>query len=124
LHILFGVKASVSSEFRFREDVLLFTDDLEIGSRALHHRRQQIMLLRLTKGLGVNNDLVLGIDSVVALDDAIGAFHLGALVVGHVTLPGLPALARLVVVIVQPAFNLFDLLAQGLQLLLLALDKR
>ena len=52
----------------------------------------------------------------------MGGLHLGRLVVRDVALPRLPALAGLVIIMVEPLPNLGNPLAEGLHKLPLALD--
>ena len=77
----------------------------------------------VAEGLGVHHDLMLrvhGGDSVVALDDAVGAYKLGALVVGEVALHRLTTATDSVFVLRGPGDDLFRLLLQCSELLFLA----
>src|SRR5688572_4935168 len=125
--LAFSVKAGIGGELRLVEDVLFNTDRLEVLARARDHRHQQVMLLRFAKGFGMDDDLVFGIDTghaIIALNHAVGALHLGAFVVGEITLLRLAALSRLIVILGKPAFDLRYLLAKRLQLPTLALHSR
>ena len=67
------------------------------------------MLLRLAKGLRMDDDLMPGIDgshAVIALNHAVAGLHLGAVVVGDVALARLAGLARFVVVVIEPGLEL------------------
>ena len=78
------------------------------------------MLLGFPESLGMHHDLMPGINggnTVVALNDPVGTFHLRALVVAEIALPGLPTLARLVIIAVKPTLNFLNLLPQRLEVL-------
>ena len=75
------------------------------------------MILTPAEGLGMNDDLVLAIDerlTVVALDDAMGCFHLGRVVIREVTADLLARGAVLGVIILEPLPDTLGLLLQAL----------
>ena len=72
------------------------------------------MFLGGAEGLGIDHDLVFGIDTghpVVPLDHAFAGLDLGAVIIGDVALDGGAAFARLVVMIIEPSLYFSGLVA-------------
>src|SRR3990170_1717216 len=85
------------------------------------------MLLRLPKGLGMDDDLMPGVGcyhAIVALDHAMGGDHLGTFIVCDVALFDVPALADFVLMLTQPLLDLPRLGAKVGQMLLFLLLHR
>ncbi len=126
LHVLFGVEAAVAGQFGLFEDVFFFPDRLEVLPRSFDHGFQYCGF-GVSGRLCMDHDLMLAVDhryAVVALDDAVGGLHVGAFIVGDVALPRFALAAGLVVVFLEPGFDLFDLRLEGGNVLLFLLYDR
>ncbi len=120
LDIGLRVKAAVRRELRGGEGISRDPDGREVLPHPLNHRLQQVMLLRHPKGFGVYHNLVLGVHdrhSIISLDHTMRGLHLGTFIVGEITLNRFAALARLVLMVLQPLFDLLDPLSERVDIL-------
>ena len=94
---------------------------LKILQGPVQHGRPMGMILTSAEGLGVNDDLVLPIDerlAVVPLEDPMGRFHLGRVVIREVTADLFARGPVLRVMIFEPLPDTLGLLLQALHLAL------
>ena len=84
------------------------TNALPVCKRILKHGRNMAVVLAITEGLTMNNDLVLGINeglAVIAPDDAVGSHHAGRIVVRNITLFLSASRTYLWLILCQPLIN-------------------
>ncbi len=108
LHVRFAVKAAVGDERRLLQDIVVIAELAHALARALEHRHEQPVLLRLAKSLCRNDDLMLRVhhgNPVVALDDALAGLHLGALIIGDVALHHSARCADLILTLPKEPFD-------------------
>ena len=81
------------------------------------------MVLAVTRGLTMNDDLVLGINeglAIISLDGAVGGHHHGRVIVRHITPFFSTSRTQLGLILGQPCIDLLGLLLQFLHQLLAA----
>jgi hypothetical protein len=92
MHIRFIREAGIGCNDGFvstLEDVLVDTESLIAFFNGFGNRQQGMVLLAFAKGLCVNDNLVFPVyrcQSVITLDGAFAGGHLGAFVIGDITL--------------------------------------
>jgi hypothetical protein len=93
--------------------LLTMPQALKILYRAIQHGRPMGMILTPAEGFGVDDDLVLAINeglAIISLDNTMGRFHLGRLVVGEVTANLFARGPVLGLIYFQPSLDPFGLL--------------
>ena len=116
-----AVVVGVGGEDFSSKVLLTVPQTLEILQSSLQHGGSMGMILTAAEGFGVDDYLVFAIDeglAVVTLDDAMGRFHLGRLVVREVAADLLACRPLLRVIIFKPLLQAPGLLLQTLHLLL------
>jgi hypothetical protein len=116
-----AVIVGVGGEDFSRTVLLTVPQALEILQSPVQQGRPMGMILTPAEGLGMHDDLVLAGDeglAVVALDDPMGRFHLGRVVVREVAADLLARGPVLALILLEPSLYPLGLLQQALHLAL------
>ena len=99
--------------------ILTMTQVLEILPSSLQHGWPMGIILTVVEGLTMDNHLLLAVDeglAIVPLDDSMGCFHLGRVVIRNVAGNLLPRGSILRLVLLEPLLQTFGLLLKTLHL--------